>query len=96
MILILKTYKERNKFYYFNLIYISWCLGSLFNYHIFNRSVNFLCFFIPFIYMWYRNEKNNNRDKLRKKSIISTYMLALVITHLVYYFGSFQYNLLCF
>lgn len=99
VVLLLKKHKTKDTFYYFCLIYLSWCCGSVFNYHFFHRATNFLCYLIPYMYMDYKNDmlkKFENPAKNNKISTVYLYMIFIIIVHLVYYFGSFQYNVLCF
>ena len=96
-VMLLKKYKNRDTYYYFCLIYLSWCCGSIFNYHFFHRATNFLCYLIPFMYMEYKNNMLKKNEIINDKvSIIYIYMMCIIIIHLIYYFGSFQYNVLCF
>lgn len=109
MLVLLREYKKKNnldiiglnKFYELSLIITVFSIGACWNYYLFMRITNFLCFLIAFwSYIFYVNYRPLFRSKRKESWLVFTYteliIWCTVLIHLGYYFLSYQYRVLCF
>ena len=106
ILLLLADYRKHNlvrtdkmyRMYQISCIVTAFCVGAIWNYYLFMRLTNFLCFLIAFWVCFYfqRKRKRKSKKKMFKCSVDELFVFLAVFAHLGYYFLSYQYRVLCF
>lgn len=98
-------WKKYTPIFNFTFIFLSFCVGSFWNYHLFHRMTNFVIYLIAFWYLTYEIKIKNTdtyspRFAGKRKSLVATRVewitYGIVVLHFLYFFLSYQYRVLCF
>ena len=94
------VYNRYKRFIEFGLLFSMVCIGTAWNYYLFMRMTNYLWLLIPMLYIMLKCENreasHGSRFSLVNKNTVNFVLYSTLILHLVYYFLSYQYRVLCF
>ena len=106
MMIYLLRYHHKNagentpiqKMYDFSCVFTAFSTGSIWNYYLFMRMTNYLCFLIAFwIALFFCQEKIRMPHKRKLSFSYRELFIGMAIAvHFMYYFLSYQYRVLCF
>lgn len=104
IVFLLQFYRKRmekilklRKMYDFSCIFTAFSIGSIWNYYLFMRTTNYLCFLVAFwTALLFYQRRQTRKTKQMTFSLGEFFVLLATIAHLGYYFLSYQYRVLCF
>ena len=82
--------------YNVSIIYLLFAIGSFWNYHLFVRMSNFLIYFIVYWNMICYKIKRKDTNQKTMIMMYDMFFYILILSKLLYYFSSYQYNILTF
>lgn len=93
-----RNVNTKGNLYSMTVILISFAVGSIWNYHLFVRMADYLIYYISIWYMISSSNINTVKKNtfLMNKYKYEIYVFIFVILKLIYYFTSYQYNILVF
>lgn len=95
----ISNYPKILNLYNFSLIIVSFNLGTIWNYHLFNRTGNFVVFLsLIWMLIFYKNRNAKVLSEKGRKQylLVNSIINVTVCVHLLYYFLSYQYRVMCF